>query len=167
MREDVPHRDNLKTTGLTSKEIADLELSEEEMAAVGGEDVPMTEEEKGALKTLGLTKKEGNKFEKIDTSKYTTRNINKHVENLIDSTMNSDGTYEDKMTNLYIIKNKLDTKFERFKEKYKDYIKDEHFVGLPEDAINEIKPTLKNRDEIFNVIASLKFRSPKKENIIV
>jgi hypothetical protein len=80
MREDVPHREGLITTGLTSQEIADLELSEEEMAAVGGE-VPMTEEEKGALKTAGLTKKE---LQDTETKRVTTANINNNFERLID-----------------------------------------------------------------------------------
>jgi hypothetical protein len=154
MREDVPHREGLKTTGLSAQEIADLELSEEEMAAVGGEDLPMTEEEKGALKTSGLTKK------------VTTANINKDFERLIDDAR--DLSYDKKLEKYEFIKDKLESKYDKLLVKYKDYIVDGKFIrDTPENVYNELKTTYDNKEKIKNVITRHKVLSPKKENIIV
>jgi hypothetical protein len=163
MSEDVPHRGGLKTTGLTSQEIADLELSEEEMAAVGGEDLPITEEEKGALKTSGLTKKE---LADTEPKRVTTANINNNFERLVDEA--KDLSYEKKLEKYEFIKDKLESKYNNLLIKYNDYIKDNKFVNdIPEKVYNEFKTTWDNKEKIKRDIAVHKVLSPKKENIIV
>jgi ribosomal protein L29 len=163
MREDVPHREGLKTTGLTSQELADLKLSEEEMKAVGGEDVPMTEEEKGALKTSGLAKKE---LQDTGPKRITITNINKNFDILVDEA--KDLSYEKKLERYEFIEDKLTNRYKKLLEKYKDYIKDNKFVNdIPIDVYNELRTTYENGEKIRRDIARHKTLSPKKENIIV
>jgi hypothetical protein len=137
MREDVPHREGLKTTGLTSQEIADLELSEEEMAAVGGEDLPITEKEKGLLKTSGLAKKE---LQDEEIKKVTIANINKNFDRLVDEAKNLE--YDEKLTKYNFIREKLIKKVNKIKEEHADS------ESVPTKVIDLYKETIGYIDKI-------------------
>jgi hypothetical protein len=151
MTEDVPHREGLKTTGLTSQEVADLELSEEEMAAIGGEDVPMTEEEKGALKSLGLVKTE--------SKKITTANVSKDFDKLIYEA--KDLSIKDQLDKYYFIKNKLKEKLIKIETDYKDYT----ISDIPDKAKDSHKKAKSQLNDINNIISHLTIsptKTPKK-----